>query len=31
VGTFADVVIVDALGPDLLADGANIDAFDGEE
>ena len=31
VGAFADVVIVDALGPDLLADGANVNAFAEEE
>jgi hypothetical protein len=31
VGKFYDVVIADAMGPDLLADGANSDAFDGEE
>lgn len=31
VGKFYDVIVADALGPDLLADGANLDAFDGEE
>ena len=31
VGTFADVEISDAMGPDLLAVGADIAAFDGEE
>jgi ribosomal protein S12 methylthiotransferase len=31
VGKFYDVTIADAMGPDLLADGANTDAFDGEE
>jgi len=31
VGKFYDVTIADAMGPDLLAAGANTDAFDGEE
>ena len=31
VGKFYEVAIADAMGPDLLADGANTDAFDGEE
>jgi hypothetical protein len=31
VGKFYDVKIADAMGPDLLAAGANTDAFDGEE
>ena len=31
VGKFYDVTITDAMGPDLLAAGANTDAFDGEE
>ena len=31
VGKFFDVTIADAMGPDLLAAGANTDAFDGEE
>lgn len=31
VGKFYDVIVADALGPDLLADGSNLDAFDGEE
>jgi ribosomal protein S12 methylthiotransferase len=31
VGKFYDVIIADAMGPDLLAAGANTDAFDGEE
>jgi len=31
VGKFYDVTIADAMGPDLLAEGANTDAFDGEE
>ena len=31
VGKFYDVTVADAMGPDLLADGANTDAFDGEE
>jgi ribosomal protein S12 methylthiotransferase len=31
VGKFYDVTIADAMGPDLLATGANTDAFDGEE
>lgn len=31
VGKFYDVTIADAMGPDLLATGANADAFDGEE
>ena len=31
VGKFYDVAIADAMGPDLLAAGANTDAFDGEE
>ena len=31
VGTFANVEISDAMGPDLLAVGADIAAFDGEE
>jgi len=31
VGKFYDVTIADAMGPDLLAEGVNTDAFDGEE
>ena len=31
VGKFYDVVIAEAMGPDLLAEGADSDAFDGEE
>ena len=31
VGKFYDVTIADAMGPDLVAEGANTDAFDGEE
>jgi ribosomal protein S12 methylthiotransferase len=31
MGKFYDVMIADAMGPDLLAAGANTDAFDGEE
>jgi len=31
MGKFYDVTIADAMGPDLLAAGANTDAFDGEE
>lgn len=31
VGKFYEVTIADAMGPDLLAAGANTDAFDGEE
>ncbi len=31
VGKFYDVTIADAMGPDLLADGANTNAFDEEE
>jgi hypothetical protein len=31
VGKFYDVTIADAMGPYLLAAGANTDAFDGEE